>query len=139
MNKNASEKFTFYLSLVLYISSFLMPAVGEYKGIALFSMGIVLLTFYGGISGFFVGLFWLSNIFYFAGIITYRKNKVASVTWLATAFITGFLFLLLSLFNLLLTYSDLLPTINTFKIGFWCWLLSFIVIPVSVVYKNIFQ
>lgn len=135
MNKNISKRLIVCLSLAIYISSFFMPALGEYKGITIFSMGIVLLTFYAGIPGFFVGLFWFANVFYVVGIIGCLRKKEASVLWLATAFITGILFLFLSLLNILMVHSEQPKGIDAFKVGFWCWLISFLIIPVFTLFK----
>lgn len=127
--RNRSAVIITSFSLILFVFSLFLPALGNYKGLTIFTGGILLLTFYGGLSGFFLGLFWLSNLGYFIGLVyILRTNYYKSIVWGLLAFFIGLAFILVSFLNLSFS-KPALEGISTFRSGYWLWLLSMFLIP----------
>lgn len=127
--RNSNKKTLLLISIFLFLVSLILPTLYDLKGYHLVYIGALSLVFIKELP-FVYGLFWLSNVIYFIGLFRFLKNKQANNQWFIIAFAVGvtFQFYLKSLET-----SDLPDRINNFNtllIGYYCWLFSFISIPI---------
>lgn len=79
-------------------------------------------------------MFWKSNVIYFIGMLSYFRNKSWSIALLIIAFLIGVGFKIYMTID-----AGEGIEVGAFQIGYYCWLLSFISIPLSSIILQTWQ